>query len=87
MTLLFTADIATGWHVYSQDNDPLDGPIPTSIVLYTEGIESPRKQKNARLRYTLTPISTRKSSPLMVNPVGRWTLLGKASRPLRSPVC
>ena len=45
MTLLFTADIATGWHVYSQDNDPLDGPIPTSIVLYTEGIESPEKAK------------------------------------------
>ncbi len=43
MTLVFTADIEEGWHVYSQDNDPLDGPIPTAIVLTTDGIEFPEK--------------------------------------------
>ena len=41
MTLVFTADIEEGWHVYSQDNDPLDGPIPTGIVLTSEGIDAP----------------------------------------------
>ena len=40
MTLVFTADIEEGWHVYSQDNDPLDGPIPTGIVLTSEGIDA-----------------------------------------------
>ena len=29
-----------GWHVYSHDNDPLDGPIPTSFTLSTEGVEA-----------------------------------------------
>ena len=40
MTLVFTADIEEGWHVYSQDNDPLDGPSPTGIVLTSEGIDA-----------------------------------------------
>ncbi len=39
-TLVATAEIEEGWHVYSHDNDPLDGPIPTSFMLSTEGVEA-----------------------------------------------
>lgn len=38
-TLVATAEIEAGWHVYSNDNDPLDGPIPTAITVATEGIQ------------------------------------------------
>ncbi len=39
-TILATASVEEGWHIYSQDNDPLDGPIPTSFTLTTEGVEA-----------------------------------------------
>jgi thiol:disulfide interchange protein DsbD len=39
-SLVATAEIEEGWHVYSNDNDPLDGPIPTSFTLSTEGVEA-----------------------------------------------
>ena len=32
--------IEEGWHVYSHDNDPLDGPIPTAFTIATEGVEA-----------------------------------------------
>jgi len=38
-TVVATAEIQEGWHVYSHDNDPLDGPIPTDFTIATEGIE------------------------------------------------
>ena len=38
--LVATAEIESGWHVYSNDNDPLDGPIPTSITLTSDGVEA-----------------------------------------------
>ena len=39
-TLVATAVIEEGWHVYSHDNDPLDGPIPTAFTIATEGVEA-----------------------------------------------
>ena len=39
-TIVATAQIESGWHVYSNDNDPLDGPIPTSFSIATEGVEA-----------------------------------------------
>ena len=44
-TLVATAEIEEGWHVYSNDNDPLDGPIPTSFALSTEGVEAGNLQE------------------------------------------
>ena len=44
-TLMATAEIEEGWHVYSNDNDPLDGPIPTSFTLSTEGVEAGNLQE------------------------------------------
>ena len=44
-TLVATAEIEEGWHVYSNDNDPLDGPIPTSFTLSTEGVEAGNLQE------------------------------------------
>ena len=38
-TIVATAVIEEGWHVYSHDNDPLDGPIPTAFTISTEGVE------------------------------------------------
>ena len=38
-TVVATAVIEEGWHVYSHDNDPLDGPIPTAFTTATEGVE------------------------------------------------
>ncbi|MEC8758116.1 MAG: cytochrome c biogenesis protein CcdA, partial [Bacteroidota bacterium] len=38
-TIVATAVIEEGWHVYSHDNDPLDGPIPTAFTIATEGVE------------------------------------------------
>ncbi len=37
-TIVATAVIEDGWHVYSNDNDPLDGPIPTGFTIATEGV-------------------------------------------------
>jgi len=39
-TIVATASVESGWHVYSNDNDPLDGPIPTSFTLSSEGVEA-----------------------------------------------
>ena len=39
-TIVATAEVEPGWHVYSNDNNPLDGPIPTSFVLSTAGVEA-----------------------------------------------
>ena len=39
-TLVATAQIDEGWHVYSHDNDPMDGPIPTSFALDAETVVS-----------------------------------------------
>ena len=44
-TIVATAEVESGWHVYSNDNDPLDGPIPTSFALSTEGIEALQLQE------------------------------------------
>ena len=44
-TIVATAKVESGWHVYSNDNDPLDGPIPTSFALSTEGIEALQLQE------------------------------------------
>ena len=44
-TIVATAEVESGWHVYSNDNDPLDGPIPTSFVLSTEGVEAVQLQE------------------------------------------
>ena len=39
-TIVATAVVEPEWHVYSNDNDPLDGPIPTSFTLSTEGLNA-----------------------------------------------
>lgn len=39
-TIVATAVVEPEWHVYSNDNDPLDGPIPTSFTLSTEGLNT-----------------------------------------------
>lgn len=44
-TIVATADVEAGWHVYSNDNDPLAGPIPTSLALSTEGVEAVQLQE------------------------------------------
>jgi thiol:disulfide interchange protein len=38
--LVHTATLEDKWHIYSQDLDPNDGPIPTSFYFETEGVES-----------------------------------------------
>lgn len=38
--LAFSADIESGWTLYSKDNDPDSGPIPTSIYFDTEGVQA-----------------------------------------------
>jgi len=39
-TIVATAVVEPEWHVYSNDNDPLDGPIPTSFTLSTDGLNT-----------------------------------------------
>ena len=41
--LFCTSEVEEGWHIYSQDNDPLDGPIPTTFTLTTEGAVAPER--------------------------------------------